>query len=75
MKRDSVSAYVKMRRDTPFPYTQLYAFWMIPPNPPHQLCTHSIDGPFLNKKTNTFQYEQNNKKHCKVLVAFEYSIY
>ena len=34
MKRDSVSAYVHMRRDTSSSYTQLYTFWMKPPIPP-----------------------------------------
>ena len=56
MKRDSISAYIHMRRDTPSPYTQLNAFWMTPPPPPrppvqHQLHTHLIDDPFLNQKT------------------------
>ena len=32
MKRDSVSAYLDMRYDTPSPYMQLYAFWR-PLNP------------------------------------------
>ena len=57
MKRDSVSAYVHMKRDTPSLYMQLYAFWMNPPPQSlHQLPTHLIDGPFLNQKhINTFE--------------------
>ena len=36
MKRDSASAFVHMRRDIPFPCTQLYAFWMTSQSPtPH----------------------------------------
>ena len=45
MKRDSVSAYVHIRRDTPSPCTQLYALW--------------INGHFLNqkkKRIQTFEY-------------------
>ena len=49
MKRDSVSAYVYIKRDTPFPCTQLYAFWIIPI--PQQLRTYLTDGPFPNQKT------------------------
>ena len=29
----SVSAYAHMRYDTPYPYTQLYTFWMTPSLP------------------------------------------
>ena len=49
MKRDSVNAYVHMRRDTSFPCTQLHGFWMTP-SIPHQLRKYLIDGPFLNQK-------------------------
>ena len=39
MKRNSVSAYVHMRRDTPSPCTHLHAFWItnrpLPPPPVH----------------------------------------
>ena len=53
MKRDSVSAYVHMRRDTPPP--SLYAALRIlddpPSQSPQQLRTHLIDDPFLNQKT------------------------
>ena len=49
MKRDSVSAYTRMKRDTPSPYMQLYAIWMTPhpptPQSPHQLRTILIDDP------------------------------
>ena len=43
MKRDSVSAYVHIKRDTLSPCTQLCTY--------QQLCTYLIDGPFLNQKT------------------------
>ena len=50
MKRESVLAYVHMRRDNPSPYMQIYAFWMTRQSP-LQLRTHLINGPFLNRKT------------------------
>ena len=50
MKRDSVSAYIHMRRDTFSPCTQLYAFWMTHPSH-HQLRTYLIDGSSYNEKT------------------------
>ena len=34
MRRDSVIAYVHVRRDTSSPYTQLHLFWMTPHPPP-----------------------------------------
>ena len=75
IKRDSVSAYVYIRRDTPC--TQLYATVSILDESPslQQLHTYLIDGPFLNQKTykdirisyslkfirkNKFLYENNN---------------
>ena len=48
MSRDGVSAFLRMRRDTPFPWKQLYVFWMIPPSS-HQLRTYFIDGSFLEQ--------------------------
>ena len=51
MKRDSVSACVHMRRDTPSPYMELYVLWMTPPNPRQQLRTYLIDDLFLKQKT------------------------
>ena len=50
MKRNSVSAYVHMRRDTPSPCTHLYAFWItnrpLPPLPStHQLRMYLIGCP------------------------------
>ena len=47
MKRDSVSVYKHIRRDTSSPYTQVQAFWMTPPSP-HQLRTYLSDDPFSN---------------------------
>ena len=49
-KKDSVSAYIHMRRETLCPCTQLHAFWMTPPPIPHQLRTYLIDGPSQPKK-------------------------
>ena len=51
MKRDSVSAYVHMRRDTPL---SLYAPVHILSDPPlfPQLRTYLMGGLFLNQKTN-----------------------
>ena len=53
MKRDSVSVYVHMTRDTTLP---LYASaHILDPFP--QLCTYLMDGLFLNEKTiRTFEY-------------------
>ena len=50
MKRDSMSAYVHMRRYTPYPFTELYAFWMNSPIP-HELHPYLNDVPFLIHKT------------------------
>ena len=47
MKRDSVKAYVHVRRDTALP---LYAAVRIL-DYPHQLRRYFINGPFLNQKT------------------------
>ena len=47
MKRDSVSAYVHMRRDTPLPlYAPVHILDDPPPFP--QLRTYLMDGLFLN---------------------------
>ena len=43
-KRDSVSAYVHMSFDMPSPFTQLYAFWMLPPSS-KELRTYLINSP------------------------------
>ena len=54
LKRDSVSAYVHMMRNTP-----LYAaVRILDESPiPHQLRTYLIDSPFLNQKhIKTFEY-------------------
>ena len=68
MKRDSVSAYVHMRRDTPLP---LYAPVHILDNPPPfpYLRTYLIDGLFLSQKTNkniqisySLRYKHSKKK-------------
>ena len=51
MKRDSVSAYVHMRRDTPLPlYVPLHFLDDSPPFP--WLRTYLMDGLFLNQKKN-----------------------
>ena len=51
MKRDKVSAYVRMTHDTPLP---LYASVNILDDPPPfpQLRTYLMDSLFLNQKTN-----------------------
>ena len=51
MKRESVSAYVHMRRATTSPCKQLYTFWMTLPLSPtsFQLRKYVIDGTFLNQ--------------------------
>ena len=50
MKRDRVSAYAHLRRDTPL---SLYAPAHILDDPPPfpQLCSYLMDGLFLNQKT------------------------
>ena len=51
MKRDSLSAYVHMWRDTPLPpYAPIHIFGDPPPFP--WLRTYLMDGLFLNQKTN-----------------------
>ena len=50
MKRDSVSAYVRMKRDTPLPLQVVVRILDDPPPSPHQLHTYLIDEPFLNQK-------------------------
>ena len=68
MKRDSVSAYLHMRRDTPLP---LYAAVDILDDPPpfSQLRTYLIDGLFLNQKRDknmrisySLKYKHSEKK-------------
>ena len=53
MKRDSVSAYVHIKYETPSSCTQLYAFW-VTAHHPQQLSTYLIDGPFFNQKTDKY---------------------
>ena len=68
MKRDSVSAYVHMRRDTPLPlYAPVHIFNDPPPFP--QLRTYLMDALFLNQKTNknirisySMKYKHSKKK-------------
>ena len=50
MKRDSVSAYVRMKRDTPLPLQVVVRILDDPPPSPHQLRTYLIDDPFLNQR-------------------------
>ena len=68
MKRDSVSAYVHMKRNTPLP---LYASANILDDPPPfpYLRTSLMDGLFLNQKTNknihtsySLKYKHSKKK-------------
>ena len=49
MKRDSVSVYVHMRRDTPSPLP-MYADAGATLPSPHKLRTYLLDGLFLNQK-------------------------
>ena len=56
MKRDGAGSYKHMRRDTPFPFRQLYAFWITLPFS-HKFRTYLIDGPLLTMKyIKTFEY-------------------
>ena len=50
MRRDSASAHVHMRRDTPLPLYAVVRILDDPPSP-HQLRTYLIYGLFLNQKT------------------------
>ena len=66
MKRDSVSAYVHMRRDTPLLlHSPVYILNDPPPFP--QSHTYLMDGLFLNKKINkNIQISYSLKyKHAK----------
>ena len=75
MTRDSVSAYVQMRRDTPFPLYANVRILYEPPASPHQLPTYLIDGPFLNRKTyKDIQISYSlNHKHSNKLISLRKS--
>ena len=72
MKRDSVSAYLHMRRDTPLP---LYAAVHILDDPPpfSQLRTYLIDGLFLSQKRDKnirISYSLKYKHSKKIIKSF-----
>ena len=68
MKRDSVSAYVHMRHDTPLPLLAPVHI-LVDHAPFPQLCTYLMDDLFLNQKTNkniqvsySLKYKHSKKK-------------
>ena len=71
MKRDSVSEYVHMSRDTPVPlYAPVYI--LDDPHPFPQLHTYLMDGLFLNQKINRnirisylLKYKHSKKRFFK----------